>query len=399
MSERAAQAAERVSVHGFVAEGYEPVRTAFQENFETRGDVGAAVSVYHHGRPVVDLWGGMAAPGRPWAQDTLACGMSTVKPVLATAIAILADRGQLDVDAPIADVWPEFAAAGKERITTAHVLTHTAGLATFDGHADIVSYDDPASFARWDEIVAGIAASPAQGEPGTVIASHSITVGWLLGEIVRRASGTEIGAFVREEIAGPLGVECWIGLPASEQGRAAEMITDPGYDSDELAVFMNPSTPQGHAFMLGPQRRLGTALRSATNDPVYRAAGNPAAGGFVTPRALARIYALWLNGGEIDGTRLLSPEIVERHTRVRAEGLDALFDVQLRVSLGFLHASSSTRYGDAAQAFGFPGQGGQLAFADPESGIAFGYVPARIAFLVGEDPRAAALVEATSTCS
>lgn len=393
------QAADPVNVSGSVAAGYEAVRTAFEENFRERGDTGAAVSVYHDGQEVVDLWGGEARPGQPWRQDTLVCGMSTVKPVLATAIAILADRGQLDVDAPIADVWPEFAAAGKEGITTAHVLTHTAGLATFDGHADIVSFDDPSTFARWDEIVAGIAASPAQGTPGEVIASHSITVGWLLGEIVRRASGVDIGPFVRTEIAEPLGVECWIGLPESEQGRAAEMITDPGYDSDEVHAFLNPSTPAGHAFMLGPERRLGTALRSATNDPGYRAAGNPAAGSFVTPRALARVYAMWLNGGELDGTRILSQDVVTEHTRVRSEGLDALFSVQLRLSLGFLHSSSSTRYGDAEQAFGFPGQGGQLAFGDPQTGIAFCYVPGRISFLTGEDPRAAALVEAAYTRS
>jgi CubicO group peptidase (beta-lactamase class C family) len=318
--------------------------------------------------------------------------------VLATAVAILVDRGQLDFDAPIADVWPEFAAAGKERITTAHVLTHTAGLATFDGHADVVSFDDPASFARWDEIVDAIARSSAEGTPGVGIASHSITVGWLLGEIIRRASGVPVGEFVRKEIANPLGVDCWIGLPLDQQHRAAEMITDPGYDSDELYAFMNPDTPQGHAFMLGPERRLGTALRSATNDPTYRAAGNPAAGAFVTPRSLARIYAMLLNGGQLDGTRILSEEVVREQTTIRDEGVDRLFQVYLRVSLGFLHASRDTRYGAATQAFGFPGQGGQLAFADPETGIAFCYVPGRIAFLQGEDPRAAALIEAVYAC-
>jgi CubicO group peptidase (beta-lactamase class C family) len=394
MSDQAAAEA----VHGSVDAGYDAVRAAFEENFRTRGDTGAALSVYRDGRQIVDLWGGESRPGQPWAQDTLVCAMSTVKPVLATAVAMLVDRGQLDFDAPIADVWPEFAAAGKERITTAQVLTHTAGLETFHGHADVVSFDDPASFARWDEIVDAIAQSPAQGTPGVGIASHSITVGWLLGEIVRRASGVPIGEFVRREISEPLGVDVWIGVPADQQERAADMITDPGYDSDELYAFMNPDTPQGHAFLLGPERRLGTALRKATNDPTYRAAGNPAAGAFVTPRSLARIYAMLLNGGELDGTRLLSEDIVRRQTTIREEGLDELFQVYLRLSLGFLHASRDTRYGSAQHAFGFPGQGGQLAFGDPETGIAFCYIPARIAFLQGEDPRAAALIEAVYAC-
>ena len=160
---------------------------------------------------------------------------------------------------------------------------------------------------------------------------------------------------------------------------------------------MNPGTPAGQALFLGPQRRLGTALSSATNDPTYRAIANPAANSFLSARALARVYAMLVGGGELDGVRILSPERVREHTTVRVEGDDALFGVGLRLSLGFLHTSRSTRYIAGSDGFGFPGQGGQLAFADPGAGLAFCYLPRRIAFLGKDgDPRASSLVDAVA---
>jgi CubicO group peptidase (beta-lactamase class C family) len=387
---------QNVSVDGSVAAGFEGVREAFAENFSRRGDLGAALTVYVDGNEVVNLWGGNADASTPWREDTLACGMSTVKPVLAAAVAVLADRGVLDVDTPIAEYWPEFAAAGKERLTLAHVLTHTSGLPSWEGEAEIATFDDPASFADLEGLAAGLAGAAPQWEPGTTLASHSLSVGWLLAETVRRASGREIAEVVRTEIVEPLGGDCWIGLPLEQQARAAEMVADAQYDSDELAAFMNPDTPAGKAMFLGPQRRLGTALSSATNDPAYRTNPNPAVNSFVTPRTLARVYAMLLNGGELDGKRILSPDRVEDHTRVRFEGEDAIFSVGLRLSLGFLHTSRSTRYLDDSEGFGFAGQGGQLAFADPDHRVAFAYLPRSIAFLGPDgDPRANALVAAT----
>jgi CubicO group peptidase (beta-lactamase class C family) len=387
---------QAAKVDGSVADGFEGVREAFAENFSLRGDLGAALSVYVDGVEVVDLWGGDVDGSAPWTKETLACGMSTVKPVLATAVAVLADRGVLDVDAPIAEYWPEFAAAGKERLTLAHVLTHTSGLPSWEGEAEVATFDEPTSFGDLEGLAAGLAAAPPQWEPGTTLASHSLSVGWLLAETVRRASGREIAEVVGAEVIEPLGGECFIGLPAEQQGRVAEMVADAQYDSDELAAFMNPATPAGKAMFLGPRRRLGTALSSATNDPAYRAIPNPAVNSFVTPRTLARVYAMWLGGGELDGVRILSPERVAEHTRVRFEGEDAIFSVGLRLSLGFLHSSRSTRYLDGSEGFGFAGQGGQLAFADPDHRVAFAYLPRSIAFLGPDgDRRANALVAAT----
>jgi CubicO group peptidase (beta-lactamase class C family) len=386
--------ATAVESHGFVADGFEAVRDAFEENFTARGDVGAAVAVYRHGKPVVDLWGGDAGPGQPWVQDTVACGMSTVKPVMATAIAILVDRGLLDVDAPIAKIWPEFAANGKEDITAAHVLTQTSGLPSFPGQKEIVTFDDPSSFGHREQIAAALAAAPPIFEVGKVIASHSISLGWLLAEIIARASGTPAEEFIATEINETLGTDCWTGLPKSEQHRAAEMATDPAYDSDAIASFINSDSPAGRALCIGPKRRLGTALREATNDPEYRTFVNPSAGAFATARSLARVYAMLNGGGEIDGKRVIEADTVRRHTTIRIEGQDALFFVALRSSLGFLHASESIVYGLGENAFGFPGQGGQMAFTDPDSGISFCYIPRRIVFLEGQDPRCAALVEA-----
>jgi CubicO group peptidase (beta-lactamase class C family) len=379
---------------GHVAPGFEAVRDAFEANFTERGDIGAAMNVHVDGREVVDLHAGEARDGVPWAADTLVCGMSTVKPVLATALAILVDRGQLDLDAPIADYWPEFAANGKERVTAAHVVTHTAGLPWFPDYANVVTLDDPTSFARREEIATALAAAPPQWEPGTQIGSHSITVGWLVAEIVQRAGGVEIGRFIREEIAEPLGGECWIGLPPEHHARVAEATMDEVYDSDALAEFMNPATPQGKALLLGPERRLGTAMRMAINDPTYREAGSPATASFLTARTLARIYAMLVGGGELDGVRILSPEQVAAFTTIRQEGTDALFSVRMRLSAGFLHESEDINFGGSDQAFGFPGQGGQLAFGDPAHGVAFSYLPGLGAFLQGRDPRAVALTDA-----
>jgi CubicO group peptidase (beta-lactamase class C family) len=313
---------------------------------------------------------------------------------LATALAMLVDRGQLDIDAPVAEYWPEFAANGKQRITPAHVLTHTAGLPWFPGSASVVTFDDPSTFARNEEIAAALAAAPPQWEPGSQIGSHSITVGWLVAEILQRAGGAGIGRFIREQIAEPLGGECWIGLPAEHHPRVAEASMDDAYDSDAVAAFMNPGTPQGKALFLGPERRLGTAMRMAINDPIYREATAPAAGSFLTARTLARIYAMLVGGGELDGVRILSPEQVTAFTTIRHEGTDVLFSTRMRLSAGFLHESADISFGGSDQAFGFPGQGGQLAFGDPAHGVAFSYLPGRAAFLQGRDPRAAALVDA-----
>src|SRR4051794_9333245 len=202
---------------------FDPVRTAFARNFEEHGEVGAAVGVYLHGRPVVDLWGGVADPatGRAWQRDTLQLVYSTTKGVTAACANLLAQRGELDLDAPVAKYWPEFAAAGKAEIPVRWLLTHQAGLPVLD---EPVTAEQAIA---WDPLVEALAAQRPAWEPGTRAGYHAMTYGWLVGEVVRRASGRTVGRFLAEEIARPLGRDLFIGLPAREPPRMSRLVEAP----------------------------------------------------------------------------------------------------------------------------------------------------------------------------
>src|SRR4051812_12159824 len=208
------------TIHGEVAAGFEPVRQAFAANFSEHGDTGAAVCVYQYGRPVVDLWGGVADPdaGRPWARDTLQLVYSATKGATATAAHLLAQRGALDLDAPVADYWPEFAANGKAEIPVRWLLSHQAG---------VVALDHPIALAdalAWQPMVTALAAQRPLWTPGTAHGYHGRTFGWLVGEVIRRVSGRTPGQFFAEEIAAPLGLDFYIGLPPSARGRVSRMV-------------------------------------------------------------------------------------------------------------------------------------------------------------------------------
>ena len=378
-------------VSGSVARGYEQVAEVFAANFEERGEVGAACCVYRDGAPVVDLWAGLADRGtaRPWTRDTIVITFSCTKGVTAVAANQLVERGKLDPDAPVASYWPEFAAQGKERIPVAWVLSHRAGLAAID--SPDLTLDD---VAAWEPVVEAIAAQAPNWEPGTAHGYHARTYGWITGELIRRVTGRMPGAYVNEEIARPLGLDFFIGVPESQDHRVATLYP-PTYDDPHLArladeVLHDTSTLLGRV-MGGPSGLFG--YDDMWNTRRMRAAQLPSTNGHGDARVLARMYAACL--GEVDGVRLLEPATIARATQVRSSGTDCVLGRPLSFGLGFaLDPTFGPVPGPAA--FGHSGAGGSVAFADPEVGLSFAYVMNQMRLSTSEqDPRSQSLIRAT----
>ncbi len=297
-----------VEIRGTAERGFESVREAFAANFERHGDVGAAVCLYRDGRPVVDLWGGTAdvASGRAWQRDTVVMVFSTTKGITAVVANLLAERGKLDLDAPVARYWPEFAAAGKADIPVRWLLAHRAGLAAVDGELTLQDVLD------WDPVVAAIAAQSPNWEPGTQHGYHVRSYGWTVGEVVRRIVGCSLGRWFAEEIAAPLGLDIWIGLPAAEEPRCATLIPAAGdTDGSSFLELIPPDSLLARA-LFGPSKLFAAGYDTSWNRREIRAAEMPSSNGIANARSLARLYAATL--GEVDGTRILSSETVEAMT-------------------------------------------------------------------------------------
>ena len=381
-----------MDVNGLVAEGFEPVRDAFVGNFEARGDRGAAVTVYRHGHRVVDLWAGTKDVDgtAPWERGTAQIVRSATKGVAAAVLLLLAQRGELDLDAPVGEYWPEYKAAGKDRTLVWHLLAHRAGVPVLDRPLTPVQAADPVLAAE------AVAAQAPVWEPGTDHGYHAQTYSWLTGELVRRVTGRSIGAWIADEIAGPVGAEVWVGLPASEAGRVGRVAQLEAVTSDTGVLRARPKRSVSEAYA-NPDSLTRRAFGAITpmpdeNDPVYRAAVLPASNGIATADGLARVYASLI--GELDGgTRLFTPETTKLARAERSSGPDRVLVISTRFGLGYmLHGSASPLLSETS--FGHPGRGGALGFADPESGIAFGYVTNGFRKSVTADPRAQALVRA-----
>ncbi|MFI6822424.1 serine hydrolase domain-containing protein [Micromonospora sp. NPDC050187] len=381
-------------VSGTVAEGYEPVREAFQANFATRSEIGAAVSIYRHGREVVRLWGGIADPdtGRPWREETLQVVYSTTKSVPAACAHLLAQRGQLDLDAPVAEYWPEFAAAGKGNIPVRWLLSHQAGLPVLDRPIPL------AEALTWEPVVAALAAQAPAWQPGTAHGYHGLTFGWLVGEVVRRVSGRSLGTYFADEIAEPLGLDFWIGLPAAEAHRVSRLVEQPVAPStstqelpealrEALAAYTDPTS-------LVVRSTMVTDPPLDLTHPRTWAAEIPAVNGICTASSLARFYAGLI--GEVDGIRILDATTLAAATREQASGTDRVLMVPTRPALGFgLPLPEQPWWSPTA--FGFAGYGGSLGYADPASGVAFGYVMNGLRVSMDPDPRTSSLIEAVRT--
>jgi CubicO group peptidase (beta-lactamase class C family) len=365
------------------------VRTAFEENFRDRGELGAAVAVTVDGRTVVDLWGGWAdaARTRPWERDTVVNVWSTTKGPTALCAHILADRGLLDLDAPVAMYWPEFAATGKERVLVRHLLSHRSGLA---------GPREPHSFAQlcdWELTTRRLAAQEPWWEPGTQSGYHAMTFGFLVGEVVRRVSGLLPGAFLEREVTGPLGIDFTIGLPDKEAGRAAELVHPPAATTSEQAAVFAQLSPTALAALANPL--VGT---TEANSPEWRAAEVPAANGHGTARAVAALYGILALRGTWGGRQILSPEAAEHiregQGRCRDLVLGAGLGRDTEIGLGLWLSGPHGSYGPNPRAFGHDGYGGSFGLADPEAGVSVGYVMNRMGPHIADDPRKMALVDA-----
>lgn len=375
-----------VEIAGETAPGFERVRDAFAANFADGAEIGAAVSVYRHGEKVVDLWGGIADPqqGRPWQPDTLQAVFSTTKGATAACALLLVQRGELDLDAPVQDYWPEFAAPVK----VCWLLSHQAGLPALERPVPL------AGALAWDPAVAALAAQRPFWEPGTEHGYHAITFGWLVGEVVRRVSGRSIGTFFRDEIAEPHGLDFWIGLPKAEHHRMSRFVM-PAIDPDAGAAVDLDALPaeMRDAFVaftdptsLTMRAMDAVAPRMDNNDPDVLSAEIPATNGVCTARALAGFYAALIGG-------LFTPDTLALATTEQAAGPDRILRVPVRWSTGYALSTAATPWLPPAM-FGYSGLGGSIGFADPATGLAFGYVLNRLGDGMTSDPRAQRLIAA-----
>ncbi len=393
-------------IAGFCDPRFERVAQEFERNFQQRDELGASVCVTLEGERMVDLWGGIAHPDSqaPWVEDTLSIVWSATKGATALCAHILASRGLLDLDAPVIRYWPEFGQAGKETIPVKMLLNHQSGLAA-------LSEPLPAgAFYDWELMIKALEKQKPFWRPGSMHGYHGFTFGWLVGEVVRRVSGKSLGTFFREEVAEPLGLDFWIGLPEELENRVAFMIPapPPGPEGPVPAMFVAMADPtslqtlvmfnSGGHMLPGSDGALGFNLRAA------HAAEIGAAGGISNARGLAGMYAPLANGGSLKGVNLVSRDIIARMGAVSsASALDASILAPTRFSLGYAKSIDNRREpgcteNDSAilseEAFGHPGFGGALGFADPAARMSFGYVMNRMGQGLGINQRGQSLVDA-----
>lgn len=377
------------AIHGFVATGYEQVATAFQRNLREHGEIGAAFAACVDGEMVVDIWGGTAdrRTGAPWNEDTLVGIFSGSKGITATCMLLLLERGQLSLDAPVCHYWPEFAAEGKGGILVRDVLCHEAGM---PGLLTEVSIEEATDAGRMAEF---LAAQRPIAAPGDGPRYHAVTFGWLCGELLRRVDGRSLGRFLHEEIAGPLGLDIWIGLPDSYEPRVAYLERDATFESRQSELVLDRETDEvAWSIWSNPPRFADGEL--ANNQRVWRAAEVPASNGIVAARSLARLYGCLARGGEIDGVRLLSPKTIEDAWRCLARGKDPYQDEQLAFGTGFELQTEQMSLGPAEDAFGHGGAGGSAHGAWPSLRTGFSYAPNLMKSFTHVDPRADALLNA-----
>ncbi len=389
-----------IEINGTVVSGFEGVRDAFEQNFTQYGDQGGSVAVIVDGETKVDLWGGFADPAtnRPWTRDTLALVYSVTKGATATVANLLAERGQLELDEPVTKYWPAFGAKGKEKTTVRMLLSHRAGLPLVE-----------AKLTR-EQVIAGapvadaLAAQAPIWEPGTSHGYHALTYGWLLNEVVRRATGRTVGSLFATEVAGPLGLDFYIGLPASAEGRVAPLInmvppppdaldaiTDPDVKAMIMKIvgaMMDPNSL--FSKVLSTNGALPTPDAATWNDPRVHQTEQPGANAITNARSLARMYAACVS--HVDGVRLLSDSTLDDATKEQSAGMDEVLMSPSRFGTGFMLFSPTNAYLSPAS-FGHTGAGGAIGFADRDAKLGFGYVQNQLGGGVAGDPRSAGLID------
>ncbi|MGI9613802.1 MAG: serine hydrolase domain-containing protein [Acidimicrobiales bacterium] len=375
-----------MDVHGTCSDEFDKVGQAFSRNFEKGLELGAAVAVTVDGAPVVDLWAGDADPrGNPWQEDTIVNVYSSTKTMAATCMLMLADRGELDFDAPVAQYWPEFAQNGKESVLVRHVMSHTSGVSGYDPPVTVEQIYD------LDGIAAHLAAQDLWWEPGTKSGYHALTQGNLEGEILYRITGKRMGQWFHDEVAGPTGADFYMGLPASEDHRVAELIPPEVNPTAEPMINGVPITMDMIAGKTLMSLTL-TALEPQTRE--WRAAEIPAAGGIGNARSMARIHSFLACGGEVDGLRLLSEAGVRKALEQQIDNVDEVLMAHLRHGIGFGLALQDWVEPKNDSSMFWGGWGGSIALIDIENRVSIAYVMNRMETEITGDPRAARIVHA-----
>jgi CubicO group peptidase (beta-lactamase class C family) len=391
-------------VTGTVEPGWEPVRDVLQNSITAKAEIGAGVAIVHRGKLVVDIVGGYAdnAATTPYTHDTLQLVFSTTKGVVATAVAMCVERGLLGYDEPVATLWPQFAQHGKERVTVAQLLSHRAGLYTVDGDITLEEALD------WNTVTHKLANTAPLFPVGSTHGYHAITFGWLAGHLVQLTDGRSIGRFIREEIAHSLNAEIYVGLPEHLEPRVSPVNTGWAKSLSQTVVEDKPLAPPPPA--PGADTPLGRALsvngafnvKGGFNRRDVHAAEVPGANGISNARSLATMYASIIGDVHVNGktVRLLGEETMRAaSTTLTPEGeRDACLLVKTTFGMGYMTANEGTAYQQAG-AFGHPGAGGSVSFADPTRAMGFSYVMNRMGSALLGDVRARNLVEAASRCA
>jgi len=388
-----------VTVEGTCTEDFAAVRDEFERNFVQRGEVGASVAVTVEGETVADLWGGVADPatGRAWKRDTIGIVWSCTKGAVALCAHMLVARGQLDLDAAVTEYWPEFGKNGKNRVSVRMLLAHQAGLAAIRD-----PLPEP-GLLDWDLVVDMLAAQEPLWPPGTQHGYHALTYGHVAGELVRRISGRSLGTFFRDEVAGPLRLDFWIGLPEEHDVRVAPTIpVDPPAAGEEVSNFFTQAMTDPTSIpALVAMNSSGMLVPGVIDRREVYAAEIPAANGLANARALAGMYRPLALGGRADGIELVDEATLAEATRVAsASSIDATLGIPTRFALGFMKSMDNRSLpGDdsvlmSEDAFGHSGYGGSVGFADPVARMSFGYSMNKQGNGLGVNDRGHALIDA-----
>jgi CubicO group peptidase (beta-lactamase class C family) len=374
---------KNIKIHGFCEEQFEPVKKVFAENFISGPDIGASLAITINGKFVMDVWAGYVdeAQTKLWEEETIVNVYSTTKVMTALCVLMLVDRNLIDLDAPVAKYWPEFKQAGKEQLSVRYLLSHTAGLPGFDQRIQ------PETLYDWERCTSLLAAQKPWWEPGTRSGYHSITFGYLLGELVRRITGKTLGTFFRDEVATPLKADFHIGLPAEYDSRVAELIPPIPPEPQNTGEEIDPNSIPVRVFT----NPILTSRETLTRE--WRKAEIPASNGHGNARSIARVGAALASGGELDGVKLLSLNTIEKAIEEQSYGTDLVLNVPLRFGLGFGLVSKEVPISKNPRSFYWGGWGGSHLTMDLDAKMSWAYTMNRMIMSLTGDPRTMKLRE------
>jgi CubicO group peptidase (beta-lactamase class C family) len=379
--------AKKIEIQGYCDQRFSAVKEAFRRNFDSGQEVGASFAATIDGKFVVDIWGGYAdaARTRPWQRDTIVNVYSTTKVMTALCALMLVDRGQLDLDAPVAKYWPEFAQNGKEKIPVRYLLSHQSGLASIDEPIPVEALYD------WNRIINLLAAQKPAWEPGKRSGYHALTFGYLVGEVVRRITKKTLGTFFREEVAIPLNADFHIGLPEELDSRVGELIPPPVLKPGEPGYFeIDPNSLMGKVLTNPPTSVDYNYLKGRA----WRGAEIPAANGHGNARSVARVAAAMACGGELDGVRLMSLSTIAKAIEEQCHGTDLVLGAPIRYGLGFGLNSKEMPVSPNPRTFFWGGWGGSVMMMDLDARLSWGYVMNKMGNTTMGDPRSVGISQA-----